>query len=216
MARSPSWEAQHRGRILHAQPDEQLHRYGRARRRTPWCIELASIFDLYWNSPRPIRWMPSSADHADRDEALKTFDHLVDDGRANDGRSPWLPSTSSARSRSAPTSIPDVSGSSGVRRLPLPISPARSVATSRRNGAIDERADERHGSGDGIAERGRHFFPVLHPRDDGCSGVRRLENAQSSRSPSSPTLLAANDEPLTHTGYARYRVRLAADRCRPL
>jgi putative cardiolipin synthase len=42
--------------------------------------QLASIFDVYWNSPQCYPVEAIIGESADRDEARRAFDHLVDDG----------------------------------------------------------------------------------------------------------------------------------------
>jgi putative cardiolipin synthase len=52
--------------------------------------------------------------------------------------------------------------------------PTKVMATSGRNGAIDECTDECRGSGHGIEERGCHFLSVFHSGVDGREGIWRL------------------------------------------
>ena len=143
----------------------------------PVVRQLASIFDVYWNSPQAYPVEAIIGESADRDEAQRSFDHLVDDGEQM--RSIALPPF-------------DILGYRPDKRRPrFRTSRARLGHRDRvcrsarqghgdvgRNGAIDERADERHGSSHGIEERGRHFVPVLHSGDDGRAGIRRLEKTQ--------------------------------------
>src|SRR5437899_2311829 len=46
----------------------------------PVVRQLASIFDTYWNSPPAHPVGASLGEFADRDEARRGFDHLIDDG----------------------------------------------------------------------------------------------------------------------------------------
>jgi len=167
---------------------------------------LASIFDVYWNSPQayPVETIVSEAD--DRDTLRRTFDHLVDDGE---------------QMRSIPVPPRDMLGQSPIGmefdsgRLSLVWGtavafadpPAKVMATS------DEMAramSVQMSVMDRVMTSKRDVFissPYFVPGQGGVQAFSELmkRNVKVAILTNS---LAANDVPVVHTGYARYRVAL--------
>jgi putative cardiolipin synthase len=168
--------------------------------------QLASIFDIYWNSPQAYPVAAILGESADRDEARRSFDHLVDDGEQM--RSVALPQS-------------DILGYGPIRddldsgRLGLVWGTA--VAFADQPGKVMATSAEMARSMsaqmnvmDRVMESKSEVVissPYLIP---GAMGVQAFGDLRKRNV--KVTILtnsfAANDVPLAHTGYARYRVDL--------
>jgi putative cardiolipin synthase len=165
---------------------------------------LASIFDVYWNSPQAYPSRPSFRKRRSR-YAARAFDHLVDEGEQM--RSiPVPPVDMFGHGPIATDSTRDVCASVGNGSR-IADQPAKVMATS------DEMArgmsvqmsimDRVMASKKDVVISSPYFVP-------GSTGVHAFGEL-SKRDVKVAILtnsLAANDVPLVHTGYARYRVAL--------
>ena len=172
----------------------------------PVVRQLAGIFDVYWNSPQAYPVETIVGESADRDEARRGFDHLVDDGEQM--RSVVLPPF-------------DILGYGPIGddldfgRLGLVWGTATAFA-DRPGKVMARSADEARSMSAEMNVMNR----VMEAKSDvvisspyfipGSMGVQefgdlRKRNVKVTILTNS---LAANDVPLVHTGYARYRVGL--------
>jgi putative cardiolipin synthase len=172
----------------------------------PVVLQLASIFDVYWNSPQAYPVEAILGESVDRDEARRSFDHLVDDGEQM--RSVVLP----------PSDIlgyGPISDDLDVGRLGLvwgtavafADQPGKVMATSaemaQAMSAQMNVMDRVMESKSEVVISSPYFIP-------GSIGVRAFGDLRK-RNVKVVILtnsFAANDVPLAHTGYARYRVEL--------
>jgi putative cardiolipin synthase len=168
--------------------------------------QLASIFDVYWNSPQAYPLEAIIGESADRDEARRSFEHLVDEGEQM--RSVVLP----------PSDIlgyGPISDDLDYGRLGLLWGTANAFADHPRKVMATSDAEARSMSAemnvmDRVMESKSEVVissPYLIP---GPVGVRDFDDLR--KRDVKVTILtnsfAANDVPLAHTGYARYRVAL--------
>ena len=172
----------------------------------PVVHQLASIFDGYWNSPQAYSVDAIVGGSADRDEVLKAFSHLVDDGEQM--RSLVLPPFDILGYK--PISDDFDAGTLGLvwgTAVAFADQPGKVMATSaemaRSMSAQMNVMDRVMESESEVVISSPYFIP-------GAMGVRafgdlRTRNVKVTILTNS---LAANDEPLTHAGYARYRVEL--------
>ena len=172
----------------------------------PVVRQLAGIFDVYWNSRQAYPVEAIVGDPANGDEARRAFDHLVDDGEQM--RSVALPPF-------------DILGYGPIGddldfgRLGLvwgtanafADQPAKVMATSaemaRSMSAEMNVMDRVMEATSDVSISSPYFIP-------GTIGVREFDDLRK-RNVKVTILtnsLAANDVPLVHTGYARYRVEL--------
>ncbi|HTQ00487.1 MAG TPA: hypothetical protein VMN56_14265 [Casimicrobiaceae bacterium] len=131
---------------------------------------LAGIFDTYWNSPQAYPIAAIVGEPPDVEEARNRLDRLVDEG-------------DQMRAVAAPpmdmlAQHPSREDLDGAR---LSLSWGRAVAFAdqpdlRRDGAVDGRADEHHGSGRALDAAGRPRAPALTELG---SISRRLHRAPS-------------------------------------
>jgi len=168
--------------------------------------KLASIFDVYWNSPQVYPVEAIIGESADRDQARRSFDHLVDDGEQM--RSIALP----------PFDIlgyGPISDDLDAGRLGLvwgtahafADQPSKVMATSaemaRSMSAEMNVMDRVMESKSEVVISSPYFIPgAMGVRDFGDLRTRNVKVTILTNS------FAANDVPLEHTGYARYRVEL--------
>jgi cardiolipin synthase C len=172
----------------------------------PVVRQLASIFDVYWNSPQAYPVEAILGESADREEARRSFDHLVDDGEQM--RSLVL----------APSDIlgyGPISDDLDAGRLGLVWGTA--VAFADQPGKVMATSAEMARSMsaqmnvmDRVMESKSEVVissPYLIPGSIGVQafGDLRKRNVKVTILTNS---FAANDVPLAHTGYARYRVDL--------
>src|SRR5437870_6176946 len=172
----------------------------------PVVRQLASIFDTYWNSPQAYPVEAIIGEFADRDEARRGFDHLIDDGEQM--RSLALP----------PSDIlgyGPISDDLDAGRLGLVWGTAVAFADkpAKVNATSDEMArsmsvsmnvmDRVMASSNEVVISSPYFIPG--PMGVHAFGDLRRRDVKVTILTNS---LAANDEPLVHTGYARYRVAL--------
>jgi cardiolipin synthase C len=172
----------------------------------PVVHQLASIFDTYWNSPQAYSADAIIGESADPEETRRSFDHLVDDGEQM--RSVALPPF-------------DILGYGPIRddldagRLGLvwgtavafADQPGKVMATSaetaRSMSAQMNVMDRVMESKSEVVISAPYFIP-------GAMGVQAFGDLRKRNV--KVTILtnsfAANDVPLAHTGYARYRVEL--------
>ena len=172
----------------------------------PVVRELANIFDVYWNSPQAYPAEAIIGDSAGREEARQGFDHLVDDGE---------------QMKSVLVAPFDILGYGPISddldagRLGLVWGTA--VAFADQPGKVMATSPEMARSMsaqmnvmDRVMEAKREVVisaPYFIP---GAMGVQAFD-ALRKRNVIVTILtnsLAANDVPLAHTGYARYRVDL--------
>jgi putative cardiolipin synthase len=168
--------------------------------------QLAGIFDVYWNSPQAYPVAAILGESADREEARRSFDHLVDDGEQM--RSVALP----------PFDIlgyGPISDDLDAGRLGLVWGTA--VAFADQPGKVMARSAETARSMsaqmnvmDRVMESKSEVVissPYLIPGSIGVQafGDLRKRNVKVTILTNS---FAANDVPLAHAGYARYRVDL--------
>ena len=167
---------------------------------------LASIFDVYWNSPQAYPVEAILGESADREAAQRSFDHLVDDGEQM--RSLVLPPFDILGY--GPISDDLDSGRLGLvwgTAVAFADQPAKVMATSdemaRSMSAQMNVMDRVMESNSEVVISSPYFIP-------GSMGVREFGDLRK-RNVKVIILtnsLASNDEPLVHTGYARYRVEL--------
>ena len=172
----------------------------------PVVRQLAGIFDVYWNSPQAYPVETIIGESADRDAARRAFDHLVDDGEQM--RSVVLP----------PFDIlgyGPISDDLDFGRLGLVWGTATAFA-DRPGKVMARSADEARSMSaemnvmDRVMEAKSDVVissPYFIPGSMGVQafGDLRKRNVKVTILTNS---LAANDVPLVHTGYARYRVGL--------
>src|SRR3984893_14459694 len=172
----------------------------------PVVRQLASIFDVYWNSPQAYPVQAILGESADHEEARRSFDHLVDDGE---------------QMRSLVLSPFDILGYGPISddldagRLGLvwgtavafADQPGKVMATSAE---LARSMSAQMNVMDRVMESKSEVVisaPYLIP---GSMGVQAFGDLR--KRDVKVTILtnsfAANDVPLAHTGYARYRVEL--------
>ena len=172
----------------------------------PVVHELSSIFDDYWNSPQAFAIEAIVSDSANPGDAMRTFDHLVDDGEQM--RSIAIAPTDILGYRPLADDLD--SGHLGLvwgTASAFADRPAKVMATSVEmaqtmsaqmnvmDRVMESRTDVTISSPYFIpGTAGMEAFKALRARN---VGVTILTNS-----------LAANDVLLAHTGYARYRVEL--------
>lgn len=172
----------------------------------PVVRQLAGIFDVYWNSPQVYPVQNIVGEFADREQAQRDFNHLVDDGDQmmavnvppfdilgygpisddlDAGRLGLVWGTAVAFA-DKPAKVMATSPEA-ARAMSVQMSIMDRVMTSKRDVVISS----------------PYFIP-------GAMGVREFGDLRK-RAVKVVILtnsLAANDVPLVHTGYARYRVAL--------
>jgi cardiolipin synthase C len=168
--------------------------------------QLSSIFDIYWNSPQVYPVEAIIGSDLDREQLRQSFDHLVDDGEQ-------------MMTLTLPPS--DILGYGPIRddldagRLGLvwgtanayADSPAKVTATSdemARSMSVSMNVmDLVMASRTEVVISSPYFIPgSMGVHAFGELGKRNVKVTVLTNS------LASNDEPLVHTGYARYRVEL--------
>src|SRR6266403_1262579 len=172
----------------------------------PVVRQLASIFDAYWNSPQAYSVEAITGEIADREEARRSFDHLVDDGEQM--RSLVLPPFDILGY--GPISDDLDSGRLGLvwgTAVAFADEPGKVMATSAE---MARSMSAQMNVMDRVMESKREVVissPYLIPGSIGVQafGDLRKRNVKVTILTNS---LAANDVPLVHTGYARYRVEL--------
>ena len=172
----------------------------------PVVHQLEGIFDDYWNSPQAFPIEAIVDEPANRDEAIRTFDHLVDDGE---------------QMRSIAMARTDVLGYGPIRddldsghlglvwgtATAFADQPRKVMATSaemaRSMSAQMNVMDRVMESKSDVVISSPYFIP-------GVAGMQEFDalRARNVRVTILTNSLAANDVPLAHTGYARYRVEL--------
>lgn len=168
--------------------------------------QLAGIFDAYWNSPQAYPAGAILGESADREEAQRGFDHLVDDGEQM--RSLALPPFDILGY--GPISDDLDAGRLGLvwgTAVAFADQPAKVMATSpemaRAMSAQMNVMDRVIESKSDVVISSPYFIPgSMGVQEFGDLTKRNVKVAILTNS------LAANDEPLVHTGYARYRVEL--------
>jgi len=168
--------------------------------------QLASIFDIYWNSPQVYPAEAILGESADREVARRSFDHLVDDGEQM--RSLVLPPLDILGYR-------PISDDLDAGRLVLvwgtavafADQPGKVMATSaemaRSMSAQMNVMDRVIESNSEVVISSPYFIP-------GSMGVQAFGDLikRNVRVTILTNSFAANDVPLAHAGYARYRVEL--------
>jgi putative cardiolipin synthase len=172
----------------------------------PVVRQLAGIFDVYWNSPQVYPVEAILGITPDREEARRSFDHLVDDGEQM--MSLVLPPFDILGY--GPISDDLDAGRLGLvwgTAVAFADQPAKVLATSaemaRSMSAQMNIMDRVMVSKSEVVISSPYFVP-------GRMGVRAFGDLRK-RNVKVVILtnsLAANDVPLVHTGYARYRVEL--------
>ena len=168
--------------------------------------QLTGIFDLYWNSPQayPVELIVGGP--ADREEERRSFAHLVDDGEQM--RSLVLPPIDILGY--GPISDDLDAGRLGLvwgTAAAFADQPAKVTATSAemaRSMSVQMNVMDRvMASKSEVVLSSPYFVPgPVGVQDFGDLRERGVKVAILTNS------LAATDEPLVHTGYARYRVAL--------
>jgi cardiolipin synthase C len=172
----------------------------------PVVRQLAGIFDVYWNSPQAYPVEAILGESADHEEARRSFDHLVDDGEQM--RSLVLPPFDILGY--GPISDDLDAGRLGLvwgTAVAFADQPGKVMATSaemaRSMSAQMNVMDRVMESKSEVVISSPYFIP-------GSMGVREFGDLRKRNV--KVTILtnsfAANDVPLAHTGYARYRVEL--------
>jgi cardiolipin synthase C len=172
----------------------------------PVVRQLAGIFDDYWNSPQAYPAEAIIGESTDHNEALRSFDHLVDEGEQM--RSLVLPRFDILGY--GPISIDLDSGRLGLvwgTALAFADQPGKVMATSDE---IAHSMSAQMNVMDRVMESKSEVVissPYFIPGPTGVQefGDLRKRNVKVTILTNS---LAANDVPLVHTGYARYRVEL--------
>jgi len=172
----------------------------------PVVRQLASIFDVYWNSPQAYPVEAIVGGSVDDDEARRRFDHLVDDGEQM--MSITLPPSDTLGYR-------PISDDLDAGRLALVWGTA--VAFADHPGKVMATSPEMARSMsaqmnvmDRVMESTSEVVissPYLIPGEVGVRafGDLRKRNVKITILTNS---FAANDVPLAHAGYARYRIEL--------
>ena len=172
----------------------------------PVVRQLAGIFDVYWNSPQAYPVEAILGESADHEEARRSFDHLVDDGEQM--RSLVLPPFDILGY--GPISDDLDAGRLGLvwgTAVAFADQPGKVMATSAETARsmsaqmnVMDRVMESKGE---VVISTPYFIP-------GSMGVQAFGDLRKRNV--KVTILtnsfAANDVPLAHTGYARYRVEL--------
>jgi len=168
--------------------------------------DLANIFDEYWNSRQAFAIDAIVRDSATRDEAMRSFDHLVDDGEQM--RSITMAPTDILGYR--PLADDFDSGHLGLvwgTASAFADRPAKVMATSdemaRAMSAQMNVMDRVAESKSDVVISSPYFIPGIAGME--AFGALRARDIKVTILTNS---LAANDVPLAHTGYARYRVEL--------
>jgi putative cardiolipin synthase len=172
----------------------------------PVVRQLASIFDVYWNSPQAYPVEAILGESADHEEARRSFDHLVDDGEQM--RSLVLPPFDILGY--GPISDDLDAGRLGLvwgTAAAFADQPGKVMATSaelaRSMSAQMNVMDRVMESKSEVVISAPYFIP-------GSMGVQAFGDLRKRNV--KVTILtnsfAANDVPLAHAGYARYRVEL--------
>ena len=168
--------------------------------------QLASIFDVYWNSPQAYPVQAILGESADREEARRSFDHLVDDGEQM--RSLVLPPFDILGY--GPISDDLDAGRLGLvwgTAVAFADQPGKVMATSaemaRSMSAQMNVMDRVMESNSDVVISSPYFVP-------GSMGVQAFGDLRKRKVKVVilTNSFAANDVPLVHTGYARYRVAL--------
>jgi putative cardiolipin synthase len=165
--------------------------------------QLATIFDVYWNSPQAFPAQAIIGESAGRDEAQRAFDHLVDDGEQM--KSLALPPSDILGY--GPIGDDLDSGRLGLvwgTANAFADQPAKVMATS----AVEARSmsaemnvmDRVMEAKSEVVISSPYFIPGLAGVHE--FGALRKRNVKVTILTNS---LAATDVPLVHTGYARYR-----------
>jgi putative cardiolipin synthase len=172
----------------------------------PVVRQLAGIFDVYWNSPQAYPVEAIIGESADREEARRSFDHLVDDGEQM--RSIALPPFDILGY--GPISDDLDAGRLGLvwgTAVAFADQPGKVMATSAE---MARSMSAQMNVMDRVMESKSEVVissPYLIP---GSIGVRAFGDLRKRNV--KVTILtnsfAANDVPLAHAGYARYRVEL--------
>jgi cardiolipin synthase C len=172
----------------------------------PVVRQLASIFDIYWNSPQAYPVEAILGESADREHARHSFDHLVDDGEQM--MSVVLPPVDILGY--GPINDDLDSGRLGLvwgTAIAFADQPGKVMATSdemaRSMSAQMNVMDRVMESKSEVVISSPYFVPGSMGTQ--AFGDLRKRNVKVTILTNS---LAANDEPLVHTGYARYRVEL--------
>src|SRR6202140_2542139 len=172
----------------------------------PVVRQLAGIFDDYWNSPQAYPAETILGESVDREEARRSFDHLVDAGEQM--RSLVLPPNDILGY--GPISDDLDAGRLGLiwgTAVAFADHPGKVMATSAE---MARSMSAQMNVMDRVMESKSEVVissPDLIP---GSIGVRAFGDL-TKRNVKNTTLtnsFAANDVPLAHTGYARYRVEL--------
>jgi len=175
----------------------------------PVVSRLASIFDVYWNSPQAYPVDAILGEPADREEARRDFDHLVDDGEQM--RTLALPPFDILGY--GPISDDLEAGRLGLvwgTAVAFADQPRKVMATSAemaRSMSVQMNImDRAMAAKREVVISSPYFIPgPMGVREFGDLRTRNIKVVILTNS------LAANDEPLVHTGYARYRVELLRD-----
>jgi cardiolipin synthase C len=172
----------------------------------PVVRQLSGIFDVYWNSPEVYPVEAILGESPDREEARRSFDHLVGDGEQM--MSVNVPPFDILGY--GPISDDLDAGRLGLvwgKAVAFADQPAKVMATSdemARSMSVQMSIMDRvMVSTSEVVITSPYFIP-------GSMGVKEFEDLRK-RNVKVVILtnsLAANDEPLVHTGYARYRVEL--------
>lgn len=172
----------------------------------PVVRQLASIFDVYWNSPQAYSAAAILGESANREETQRAFDHLVDDGEQM--MSVTVPPFDILGY--GPISDDLDSGRLGLvwgTAVAFADQPAKVMATSdemARSMSVQMSVMDRvMKSKSDVVISSPYFVPgTLGVQEFGELRKRNVKVAILTNS------LAANDEPIVHKGYARYRVEL--------
>ncbi len=172
----------------------------------PVVRQLANIFDVYWNSPQAYPVEAILGQFTDREEARRDFDHLVDDGEQM--MSVTVPPFDILGY--GPISDDLDAGRLGLvwgTAMAFADQPAKVMATSpemARSMSVQMNIMDRvMVSTSDVVISSPYFIPgPMGVKEFGDLRKRNVKVAILTNS------LAANDEPLVHHGYARYRADL--------
>jgi putative cardiolipin synthase len=172
----------------------------------PVVSQLAKTFDVYWNSPQAYSVATILGESADREEAQRSFDHLVDDGEQM--MSVTVPPFDILGY--GPISDDLDSGRLGLvwgTAVAFADQPAKVMATSdemARSMSVQMNIMDRvMESKSEVFITSPYFIPgPMGVQEFGDLRKRKVKVVVLTNS------LAATDEPLVHNGYARYRVEL--------